>query len=34
MYGPSRMGYVGRGWGPGRRGGYAPFPARLAWQRG
>ena len=27
MYGPGRMGYAGRGWGPGRRGGYAPFPA-------
>jgi hypothetical protein len=27
MYGPGRMGYAGRGWRPGPRGGYAPFPA-------
>ncbi len=27
MYGPGRMGYAGRGWRPGPRGGYAPsFP--------
>ncbi len=26
MYGPDRMGYAGRGWRPGPRGGYAPFP--------
>jgi hypothetical protein len=26
MYGPGRMGYADRGWGPGRRGGYVPFP--------
>ena len=27
MYGPGRMGYVGRGWRPGPRGGYGPhFP--------
>jgi len=28
MYGPGRIGYVGRGWRPGPRGGYwLPFPA-------
>jgi hypothetical protein len=27
MYGPGRIGYAGRGWRPGPRGGYAPFPA-------
>jgi hypothetical protein len=26
MYGPGRMSYAGRGWRPGPRGGYAPFP--------
>jgi hypothetical protein len=26
MYGPGRIGYAGRGWRMGPRGGYAPFP--------